>query len=189
MDRQEPTGQDRRPTDRWTELLLAAGTGDRHALAEFVVATEATVRGLCHQLGDPDSCEDLAQEVYCRALGSLGRFRQEGSGRSWLLAIARNTCADATRRRIRHRAVISGAEPPDVGVSPEVWVEEADLLSVLKPDRREAFVLTQLLGLSYAESADLLGCPIGTVRSRVSRARSDLLSTLDVKAFSSHPGR
>ena len=55
----------------------------------------------------------------------------------------------------------------------------ADLLARLDADRREAFVLTQLLGLSYAEAADVAGCPIGTVRSRVARARADLVEALD----------
>ena len=54
-----------------------------------------------------------------------------------------------------------------------------DLLGRLEPDRREAFVLTQLLGLSYAEAAEVAGCPVGTIRSRVSRARGDLVDALD----------
>jgi RNA polymerase sigma-70 factor (ECF subfamily) len=52
------------------------------------------------------------------------------------------------------------------------------LIDGLHPDRREAFVLTQLVGLSYDEAAEVLGCPIGTIRSRVARARADLLQTL-----------
>jgi RNA polymerase sigma-70 factor, ECF subfamily len=54
----------------------------------------------------------------------------------------------------------------------------ADLLTRLDPDRREAFVLTQLLGLPYAEAAEVVGCPVGTIRSRVARARADLLTSL-----------
>jgi RNA polymerase sigma-70 factor (ECF subfamily) len=53
------------------------------------------------------------------------------------------------------------------------------LLDGLDPDRREAFVLTQLIGLSYAEAADVCGCPVGTIRSRVARARDDLVSAVD----------
>lgn len=53
----------------------------------------------------------------------------------------------------------------------------ADLLDRLDPDRREAFVLTQLLGLSYAEAAEVAGCPVGTIRSRVARARADLVDS------------
>ncbi len=54
----------------------------------------------------------------------------------------------------------------------------ADLLARLDPDRREAFVLTQLLGLPYAEAAEVAGCPVGTIRSRVARARADLVDAL-----------
>jgi RNA polymerase sigma-70 factor (ECF subfamily) len=54
----------------------------------------------------------------------------------------------------------------------------ADLLARLDADRREAFVLTQLLGLPYAEAAEVVGCPVGTIRSRVARARSDLVASL-----------
>jgi RNA polymerase sigma-70 factor (ECF subfamily) len=53
-----------------------------------------------------------------------------------------------------------------------------DLLGRLAPDRREAFALTQLLGLSYAEAAEVAGCPVGTIRSRVARARADLVEAL-----------
>ena len=53
-----------------------------------------------------------------------------------------------------------------------------DLLARLDPDRREAFVLTQLLGLPYAEAAEVAGCPVGTIRSRVARARADLIESL-----------
>ena len=54
-----------------------------------------------------------------------------------------------------------------------------DLLQRLDGDRREAFVLTQLIGLSYADAADVAGCPMGTVRSRVARARADLVEALE----------
>jgi RNA polymerase sigma-70 factor (ECF subfamily) len=54
----------------------------------------------------------------------------------------------------------------------------ADLLARLDPDRREAFVLTQLLGLPYADAAEVAGCPVGTIRSRVARARADLIDSL-----------
>ena len=164
--------------DRWTELALAGRDGDRAALEEFVRSSQATVQQLCRHLGDPETAEDLTQEVYYRALRSLPRFREDGTARSWLLAIARNTCADMTRKRIRGRNRLSPAPPPERAESAENWTEELDLLDGLSQDRREAFVLTQLLGLPYAETAEVLGCPVGTVRSRVARARRDLLDAL-----------
>ncbi|MGH9139430.1 MAG: sigma factor-like helix-turn-helix DNA-binding protein, partial [Acidimicrobiales bacterium] len=64
------------------------------------------------------------------------------------------------------------------GPTPAPGAPIAALLAVLDPDRREAFVLTQLLGLTYAEAAAVCGCPVGTIRSRVARARDQLIGEL-----------
>jgi len=167
--------------DRWTELALAARDGNVHALDQFVRETHDSVRRLCRLLGDPDTVDDLVQDTYLRAIRSLPRFRRDGSARSWLLAIARNTCADATRSRVRARAHLRALDPAteDASAVDGPWAEVEDLLRGLDSDRREAFVLTQLLDLSYAEAAEVAGCPVGTIRSRVSRARADLLDALD----------
>ena len=66
----------------------------------------------------------------------------------------------------------------EVSPDPTGQVDLDDLLRELDPDQRAAFVLTQVLGLRYAEAADALGCPVGTIRSRVSRAREALVSAL-----------
>jgi RNA polymerase sigma-70 factor (ECF subfamily) len=167
--------------DRWTELALAARDGNVHAMDQFVRETHDSVQRLCRLLGDPDTVDDLVQDTYLRALRSLPRFRRDGSARSWLLAIARNTCADATRSRVRARQHLRALDPDAEHASSldGPWAEVDDLLRPLDPDRREAFVLTQLLGLPYAEAAEIAGCPVGTIRSRVSRARADLLGALD----------
>ena len=79
----------------------------------------------------------------------------------WLLSIARRTCADHVRRRQRRPRLTQR-------LAHEATPAQAD------PDRRDAFVLTQLVGLSYDEAAVVAGCPIGTIRSRVARARAEL---------------
>ncbi|MEO1060944.1 MAG: sigma-70 family RNA polymerase sigma factor [Actinomycetota bacterium] len=165
--------------DRWTELALRARDGDQRALAELVGISQHDVRTVCTHLGDPDTVDDLVQDTYFRAFRSLPGFRNEGSARSWLLTIARHTCADATRRRIRSRRRTSVAEVPEVAATDERWTEVDELVGRLDDDRREAFVLTQLVGLPYAEAAEVCGCPVGTIRSRVARARADLLAALD----------
>lgn len=137
---------------------------------------------MCRSLGDRDNIEDLVQDVYARAFRSLGSYRGDGSAKNWLLTIARRTCADAARRRIvrrRHRADQPPEDQPHVDDDLTV-VDE--LLADLEPDRREAFVLTQLAGCSYEDAAQILGCPVGTVRSRVSRARQQLLARFDAGA-------
>ena len=166
-----------------TWLASKAATGDRDALASFVARSQADVWRLCAHLVEPASADDLTQEVYLRAIPALTSFRADASARSWLLAIARNTCMDELRRRTRGRALVERlrrradttptAEPDRSGV---VEIDEA--VRSLDPDRRDAFVLTQVLGLSYAETAEVCGCEIGTIRSRVARARGQLIEWL-----------
>ena len=158
-----------------TELLHAARDGNQHALDAFVRATEPDVRGLCRHLGDPETVDDLVQDTYCRALRAMPRVRGDGNGRGWILSIARHTCIDATRSRIRWRRRRDHRELPEAPVEDHDHTTVDDLLARLGPNRREAFVLTQMLGCSYADAADIIGCPVGTVRSRVARAREDLL--------------
>jgi RNA polymerase sigma-70 factor (ECF subfamily) len=165
--------------DHLTVLAMRAKTGDRQALDDFVAETLHDVLGVCRYLGRPSDPDDLAQETYTRALGSLHRFRGDGSARAWLLSIARRVCADATRREIRSRQLDEKliADLIHDNHQDEAWFEVDELLAVLDDERRAAFVLTQLIGLSYEETAETMGCPIGTVRSRVARARQQLLDT------------
>ena len=169
--------------DRLTRLLLDAQGGDEAALRQFIAETQHDVSTLCRYLGDRDNADDLAQDTYARAIASLHRYRADGPAKHWLLTIARRTCADATRKRIRRRRLeqrVTGlarddiSTPPSDGFRPE-WTE---LLDQLDDDRRAAFVITQLNGLRYDEAADVLGVPIGTIRSRVSRAREQLIAAL-----------
>ncbi|MGZ4648144.1 MAG: sigma-70 family RNA polymerase sigma factor, partial [Blastococcus sp.] len=162
-----------------------AAAGDPLAAAALVRATQSDVWRLCAALGDPNSADDLTQETYLRAFGSLHRFEGRSSVRTWLLVIARRVCADAVRSRRRRRLTlvrdVAEVEPMAPGQDADRVAEGVavdDLLARLDPDRREAFVLTQLLGLPYAEAAEVAGCPVGTIRSRVARARGDLIAAL-----------
>ena len=180
--------------DELTQMALAAASGDRAAVAAFVRRTQPEVWRLCARLGDRAAADDLTQEVYLRALPALARFRADASARTWLLQIARHVCADHVRRSTRRRALLARlaqrSDPNEVVVAAESGEVDLDrLVAGLKPDRRAAFVVTQVLGLSYAEAADVCEVPIGTIRSRVARARADLLDALadDVGAAGSSP--
>lgn len=168
--------------DEVTRLALEARDGDEAALVGFIRRTQADVWRFVAHLVDRDSADDLTQEVYLRAVPALGRFRGDAPAKLWLLAIARRACADEIRRRARRRRRTGGdplalddvAGLPDE-VDPTGAVDVADLVDALDPDRRSAFVLTQVLGLPYDEAARVCGVPVGTIRSRVARARADLL--------------
>ncbi|WP_034509777.1 sigma-70 family RNA polymerase sigma factor [Blastococcus sp. URHD0036] len=176
--------------DELERYATAAVEGDALAAAALVRATQSDVWRLCAALVDRASADDLTQETYLRAFGSLHRFEGRSTLRTWLLAIARRVCADALRSRRRRRltvvsddAVLRAVEGPDADTADRVGesVVVADLLSRLTAERREAFVLTQLLGLPYAEAAEVAGCPVGTIRSRVARARDDLVTALTAR--------
>ena len=134
---------------------------------------------LCSQLVSREQADDVTQEVYLRAWRAMPSFRGDSSSRTWLLSIARRTCADAVRELRRRRRLVGRLEVNEVAADPTRVVAVEALLAGLDPDRRTAFVLTQVLGLSYAEAAEICDCPVGTIRSRVARSRADLIARLE----------
>jgi len=159
--------------DEWTRLACAArDSRAEDDLTAFVRATQADVWRLCAHLGDLERADDLAQEVYARALRSLRRFRGDAPARAWLFTIVRRVVADDIAARQRRRREPAPEVEPTPDHQEQVTLEQ--LLGALDPDRRTAFVLTQLLGWSYAEAAEACDCPVGTIRSRVARAREAL---------------
>lgn len=163
--------------DALSRLALAARS-DAQARNELVAAAYPEVWRFCAGLAGRDDADDLAQETFVRAVRGLGGFRGDASARTWLLAIARHVCVDERRgraRRSRHEAERAAAAAPPAAAAASEAPVVADLLGRLGPKRRAAFVLTQLLGLGYEEAAVVCGCPTGTIRSRVSRARAELV--------------
>lgn len=163
-------------SDRINRLVDAAREGDDVAVAELVRLTQDDVRRLCAVLGSRGEVDDLVQETYLRAFRSIASYRSEAPFRAWLLSIGRRVCADHVRRRQRERRLIDRVRSTAAADDAPGREHTEELLAGLDPDRREAFVLTQVVGLSYEEAAEVLGCPIGTIRSRVARARADLLT-------------
>ncbi|HEY2791888.1 MAG TPA: sigma-70 family RNA polymerase sigma factor [Micromonosporaceae bacterium] len=173
-----------RSDDDVTALALAAKLGDRDAATAFIAATRGDVRRFVTHLVDASSAEDLVQETYLRAMRSLPRFAAQSSAKTWLLSIARRVAADHIRTLQRQPRTQSSDDWPDVAerAAPRTRFDEAvaisQLVDALDDDRRLAFVATQLLGLSYAEAAEVCDVPVGTIRSRVARARDDLIHAL-----------
>jgi len=177
--RPETAGGGRDPATEWA---LAARGGDPAAQAAFVRLTQVEVWRFTAALVDPDTADDLTQETYLRAFRALPTFEGRSSARTWLLGIARRTCADHLRTVVRRRrldarlAVNAHTDRPHP--DPAGQLGAADLVRRLPAERRGAFVLTQLLGLSYAEAAAVEGVPVGTIRSRVARARDELIEAV-----------
>lgn len=178
-----------------TGWALAAKAGDRAAAASFIRATQSQVHRFLAHLVHAREAEDLTQETYLRAMRALPRFAARSSARTWLYAIARRVAADHLRSvGARPRLATlddwqAAADTVRPGHRFEEQVALRELLAGLAPDRRLAFVATQVLGLSYAEAAEVCDCPIGTVRSRVARARDDLVRALRQPAAGGSPDR
>jgi RNA polymerase sigma-70 factor, ECF subfamily len=169
-------------TDETTALALAARDGDRAAQAAFVRATQTEIWRFTAALVDPGAADDLTQETFLRAFRALDTFAGRSSVRTWLLGIARRVCADHLRSVVRRRrldARLATQAVTDLPVpDPAHRLSSTDLLSRLSEDRRTAFLLTQVLGLSYAEAAEVESVPVGTIRSRVARARDELMEAV-----------
>jgi RNA polymerase sigma-70 factor (ECF subfamily) len=169
--------------DRLTGLLVQARDGDRLALGAAVRLSQGEVWRVAAHLVGPSEADDVTQDVYLRAWRALPGFRAESSGRTWLLSIARRACVDAVRRRARWRRLTARLHAESASGAPDYGsVDEAhglgDLITRLAPAQREAFVLTQISGCSYAETAEMCGVEIGTIRSRVARARQELVESV-----------
>ncbi|MDG9709443.1 sigma-70 family RNA polymerase sigma factor [Streptomyces sp. DH10] len=185
----DETGSAKESTDASiTAWALAARSGDPDAVDHFVRALHRDVRRYVTFLGaDPQSADDLTQDTFLRALASLHRFEGRSSARTWLLSIARRAVIDSIRHSSSRPRLAdtddwqSAAERVQPRGLPgfDDGIALAELLDSLPDERREAFVLTQLVGLPYAEAAGVSDCPVGTVRSRVARARTSLIGWLD----------
>ncbi|MCQ4618998.1 RNA polymerase sigma factor [Corynebacterium sp. CCUG 59401] len=170
-----------------TDLALQAGRGDKQALSEFIRLTHDDIWRLLAHLAGREQADDLTQETYLRVLGSLPRFAARSSARTWLLSLARRAWVDSVRHDMA-RPRKAAAEYEDVASqqpsrdNPNTWSEVMDarsLLDALAPERREALILTQVLGYTYEEAAKIAGVRIGTIRSRVARARRDLVTGIE----------
>jgi RNA polymerase sigma-70 factor (ECF subfamily) len=182
MARPEPTPYRRLHVDDVTTLVLAARTGDPLAQSALVRQTWNDVARLVTAVAGRDLAEDATQDAYLRAIRALPSYRGDANGRTWLLSIARRAAIDAVRGATRRQRLMARltarAEAHTIDIPLGDLTLTDHLLHGLDPDRRTAFALTQLLGLSYADAATICGCPVGTIRSRVARARTHLIRQL-----------
>ena len=176
--------------DRYIER---AKEGDEEAFSELVRLYETRVyRFLLRMTRSNEDALDLSQETFLRVYRSLSLFRGQSSFSTWIFSIAHHLCVDHARKLARkNRFTFHSVDEedaialPDTKPTPEQVAENKLLsfeidraLSAITPDLREIFLLREISGLSYAEIAETLELELGTVKSRIARARVALQKEL-----------
>lgn len=184
----------RSPTCPDAFLVKAAQAGSSEAFGVLVDRYHRQVYGIVYRMCGGNDAEDLAQDIFLRALQALRGFKYQGqaSFRTWLYRIAVNACINELRKRKRRRDVDGPSLDevvetdngpmsrfvPDHSAVPHDMVEREELresvhsvLATLSPKHRAVLALVDLQGMDYEEAARTIGCPLGTLKSRVARAR------------------
>lgn len=179
------------------ELIARAQSGDRAAFDELVRQHYSLAYNVAYRmLGDPDLTADAIQVAFVRAYKAIGRFRREAGFTTWLYRIVTNVCLDHLRRT-NHSAnsltvseeddedSLEEREIPDHRADPAISVEQRErqnlvqcALMRLNAGHREILAMYDLSGLSYEEISEILRVPLGTVKSRLNRARHALKEEL-----------
>jgi RNA polymerase sigma-70 factor (ECF subfamily) len=177
-----------------TDLALVERTlaGDQRAYSLLVLKYQRRIQRLIGRMvRDVDLVEDIAQETFIRAFRALHQFRGDAQFYTWLYRIAVNTAKKSLLELKREPAVLQGSQngdeedetswqknEPSTDETPETLLAAKEVAAVvnaamdeLTPDLKEAIVLREIEGLSYEEISLAMDCPIGTVRSRIFRAR------------------
>ncbi len=166
------------------ELVGRSLRGDQSAMAALVDRFRGQVFGLCYRmLGHRQDAEDVTQEAFVRALRSLGNWDSQREFMPWLLAIAGNRCRSFRETRTRRPVLMDEVEhlpddAPERQNSRNLGEEIELALSRLRDEYRQAFILFHEQQLSYAEIAEAMSCPVGTVKTWVHRARRELADQL-----------
>ena len=181
-----------------SKLIKQAKAGDSEAFAGIVELYIPKIFSLCVKLtGNREDAEDCVQETFIKVWTSLGEFRENSSLYTWIYRIAANTCNDYLRKKSRHTVLSLEGDGTELDDAPLLHIkderplpdeqlenlESADrvrLLLLELPDiMREVIILRDLQQLSYREIAHLSGVSEGTVKSRLFRARQQVMKLMD----------
>lgn len=168
-----------------SELVSAAQAGDQLAFATLVERYGQPILSVCYTSTlDREDARDLVQEVFLTAWRKLSGFRGDAAFSTWLFALTRNACVDASRRRAARPQAAADHDPPGLeeSIPPGERATVAAIFAAaarLSQPLREAFLLRDLQGLSYDEIATIQQVPVGTVRSRIASARNTVSQEIE----------
>lgn len=175
------------------ELIKKCKAGDIEAFEKLIQRYEKKVFTIAYRyMGNKEDADDLAQEALIKVYKSIKKFRGESLFTTWLYQIVANVCRDALRKKARKQETSIDSpiiteegetkrEFGDSSLSPEILAEKAEtehylqtLISQLKVEYKVVIIMREIQGFSYEEIAEELGCSLGTVKSRLNRARKHL---------------
>ena len=168
-------------------ILAGCLRGDEQAVRALVEQYQGMVFSLCLRLlGNRQDAEDVVQETFIRVVRSLASYDRSRRFEPWLLAIAANRCRTLLAAQSRRREVVIPwehiAAKPSHGLEEEHLREElTQALETLRPEHRQAFVMFHQMEMSYAQIAEVLDCPINTVKTWIHRARRQLVAHLQAR--------
>jgi RNA polymerase sigma-70 factor (ECF subfamily) len=178
------------------QLIRECLAGRTEAFGELVIRYQDRLyNALCGILNSPDDARDVAQDAFVQAFQQLKTFRGQSAFYSWLFRIALNAAASQRRRTRRNVTSIDAAREPAVRDPPDRHPGSAPSHAMETDERRAAvqsalarlpaefripLVLKEIDGMKYHEIAAVVGCPVGTVRSRIHRARGELRERLEL---------
>lgn len=181
------------------EIIQKCKEGDAQAFDALVTQYQSKVINMCYgMLSHQDDAYDAAQEVFLRVYKHIGSFREMSSLSTWIYKITVNTCNDMLRKRRRTVTVSLSLEDdensngmPEIADNtplPEEQIQRRETVAAvreaiaqLKDEYRQMILLCDIEGQSYEEAAQISGCPVGTVKSRLNRARKALRKILSEK--------
>ncbi|HEY7659378.1 MAG TPA: RNA polymerase sigma factor [Actinomycetota bacterium] len=160
--------------------LARARDGDLGAFEDLVRQFQGDVwRFAYHVTRDRSLADDVTQEAFLRAFRFLRGFRGDSKFSSWLFRITRNCAMDQIRARNVHFERVTPLSGPTT--DPQARVELHAALDAVSAEHREPFLLVEVFGLSYQEAADVLGVRVGTIKSRMHRARRAMMDALEIE--------
>jgi len=178
------------------DLVMRAKDGDDSAFEQLVLAYQKKIYNLAYRMtSNEQDALDVSQEVFLRIYKALPLFKGQSAFSTWVYSITSNVCIDFARKQKKSKEVIlsfsdskaasQAMEIPSNHANPEIELEKTELrkaiaegLNALSPEHREILVMREICGLSYQEICDSLDLETGTVKSRISRARTQLCAFL-----------
>lgn len=182
------------------ELIRRCRQNDLEAFEQLIAAYEKKVLNLAYgMLGNLQDAEDTAQEIFVKVFRSIGTFKENSSFSTWMYRVATNVCLDELRKRKKRSGDVSISQQsgdneeyelaiPDTGETPyeaaqknAAMAELRKAIDCLAEEQRTVIILRDLEGMSYEEIARVTGASLGTIKSRINRARLSLRKLLEDK--------